>query len=99
MEIKTIKTNDPWPDSISDGLILVCSICNQKPHFDYTVSDDFWKSIVPEDLQLGVICLPCLDKLAEDKNESISFQLKKIQYTGINKTIVFEPVKAYGFDT
>jgi len=92
-----IQVKDSWPESISDGLILSCKLCGHLPKFDYTVTDSFWRSIVPLELQTDVICLGCLDKLASSQGEDVSRYLKVVQFTGIKKTIVMTPDVVYHY--
>ncbi len=93
-----IINNDNWPGGISDGLILPCAVCHQSVKFDYAVSDECWDSVVPKDTRRGVICLPCLDILAEQQGIDISKFIQDLQFTGVGKTIVFTPTIGYKWD-
>lgn len=92
-----ITIDDEWPPGISDGLNLPCALCHQSVKFDYTVSDECWDSVVPKDKRRGVICLPCLDKLAEQQSIDISRFIQRLQFTGVGKTIVFTAVIEYRY--
>lgn len=48
----------------TDGLALKCGGCGNPVAFGYQVSDEFWRAHAPDDLRLGVLCLPCLDEFA-----------------------------------
>jgi len=91
---KTIISNI-WPEGISDGLALPCSICHKEVSFDYSVDDKFWQEVVPKEYRLNVICLPCLDKLATENGLDITDHLGSIHFTGIGKTIVYLPSQVY----
>ncbi len=81
-----------WPEAVSDGLTLPCAFCNIVPKFDYRVSDDFWQAVVPAGLQLGVVCLPCLDDLAVTAgHDDLEEALVEVQFTGYGKTIILKP--------
>lgn len=88
-------TRKAWIPGISDGLTLRCHYCHEVPQFDYTVDDPFWRKIVPERYRLGVVCLPCLDKLAKEKGELISGHLLEVQFTGRGETIILKPTEVY----
>lgn len=90
-----ITIGSEWPGGISDGLILPCAVCHQSVKFDYHVTDECWEAVVPKDKRLGVICLPCLDMLAEQKGIDISQSIEGMQFTGVGKTIVLIPEIAY----
>ena len=81
-----------WPEGVSDGLILPCSICGDKTVFDYTVDDEVWNRIVPKDQRLGVICLTCFDQMTTDKGIDLFECLRLVQFVGANKTIGMQPI-------
>lgn len=93
--MKRVIVKDKWPEAISDGLTLSCSICGCKVMYDYHVDDDFWTKVVPEHCRRSVLCLACLDKLATDMDLDITKHLQEIQFTGIGKTIVLKPEKVF----
>ena len=97
--VKIIRiSNDNWEPGISDGLTLPCGDCNRVPPFDYHVDDEFWKLIMGDHPhRLGVICLPCLDKLAHAKGYDISTHLEFVQFTGIGKTIELKPTRIFHY--
>jgi hypothetical protein len=41
-----------------------CKVCGRADGFDFTVTDEVWKAVVPEEYQKRVVCLPCFDSLA-----------------------------------
>ncbi len=88
-----IHNNDNWPEGISDGLTLPCSICGLVPKFDYTVTDLFWNKVVPKKWSTSVICLGCLDKLSYGYD--LGSVLIKVQFTGIGRTIVLKPKEIF----
>lgn len=84
------------PPSISDGLVLPCAMCGKgKIQFDYTVTDELWRDVVPVEMRLGVICLPCLDKLAKENGADLGANIISLQFTGQDITIKFLPHNVY----
>ncbi len=96
---KIIKiSNGNWEPGISDGLTLPCGECNRVPSWGYNVDDAFWKLImIDHPHRLGVICLPCFDKLATDKGYDVSTHLERVQFTGIGKTIELKPSRLFQY--
>jgi hypothetical protein len=80
-----------WPPGVSDGLVLACSRCDQRPKFDYHVDDDFWRKVVPQDERTSVICLPCLDRLVEELGMEVGQHLRQVQFTGVSSTVFLAP--------
>lgn len=97
--MKKITVSDKWPEAISDGCSLPCSICHKKKvFFDYKVNDNFWQEVAPKEYRLDVICLPCLDKLATKKGLDVASYLESVQFTGIGKTVILLPSKVYYYE-
>ena len=86
-----------WPGGISDGLTLRCKICNKIPCFDYTVTDDSWRLIVPPKHRLDVICLKCFDVLANRAGIKVGDVLSVVQFTGHKETVLLHPYKSYRY--
>lgn len=80
-----------WPEAVSDGLTLPCRVCGRIPDFDYTVTDDGWKAVVPERDRHGVVCLPCFHLMALERGVSTGDVLLSAQFTGDFLTIVLVP--------
>lgn len=91
----TVSSTDAWPEAISDGLTLPCSICGVIPYIDYRVGSDLWGRVVPEAYRRGVVCLSCLDRLASDAGLDVAAHLEFAQFTGVGKTIVLLPDRTY----
>jgi hypothetical protein len=90
------RITEQWPESISDGLSLACSDCGLVPRFDYHVNADFWREWVPgKSDQLGVVCLPCLDKRCG--GVGLAAALEEVQWTGTGHTIVLTPSRSYEY--
>lgn len=90
----TIHPGDQWPEAISDGLTLQCSVCGQVPWLDYRVTDEAWLRNVPSAEQRGVVCLKCY----LDRGGSLA-DVEDIQITGDGETLVAEPKIRYIYRT
>lgn len=78
-----------WPEGVSDGLTLSCHDCDERPRFDYRVTESFWRQWVPGPERLSVVCLPCLDKRCGGKG--LAANLLEVQWTGTGHTVVLKP--------
>ena len=88
-----------WPESISDGLTLPCGVCGKENiQFDYEVTDELWRALVPDKIRRDVVCLPCLDKLAKEKGADLGANIVSLQFTGQDMTIKFVPQGVYHYD-
>jgi len=92
-----VNINDNWPGGISDGLTLPCGLCQKIPTFDYTVTDIAWAAVIPKDLQLGVVCLNCFERMVRARDMYISDVLLHVQFAGDGETILLRPTKAYRY--
>ncbi len=89
---------DEWPEGISDGLTLPCAICLAHPvKFDFAVTDELWRMVVPEQPRRGVVCLPCYNRLATEKGIDWANGLEQVQFTGAGKTIRLVPEFVYRY--
>lgn len=93
LERQRIGASDEWPAAVSDGLTLGCQRCGIIPKFDYRISDEIWRKLVPENEQLGVICLPCLDNIAAATGIDFADALEEVQFTGFGQTIILRPTR------
>lgn len=88
-------SREDWPDGISDGLNLPCSICDAHVYFDYTISDEVWREIVSERYRRGVVCLKCLSLMSSETDSDqkrLAQALERVQFVGAGYTVVLEPV-------
>lgn len=80
-----------WPPAVSDGLTLSCQRCNELPIIDYRVDDTIWAQVVPWHMQLGVLCLRCLDVIAGKQNVDIGPHVVEMQFVGQFSTVILVP--------
>lgn len=95
--VEIVGPGNEWPEAVSDGLTLTCSFCGCQPRFDYRVSEDLWHSLVPDAYRRGVVCLPCLDRLAAERGVTIGLELLEVQFTGEGHTIIMRPTRVIDY--
>ena len=95
MSKKIWDIENGWPGGLSDGLTLACAICGEHTNWDYEVSNELWKDVVPDEHQRGVICLDCLDKLAKQNGYFLGNHLIQVQYTGLGETVILKPEESF----
>lgn len=95
--VTLIRAEDTWPCAVSDGLTLPCSDCGEVPHFDYRVTDEFWRRWVPEKpARLSVVCLPCLNRRCA--GQGLAEALEDVCWTGTGHTVVLSPRRRYEYE-
>ena len=80
-------------EGVSDGLASSCQSCGETPSFDWHVTDEMWLVVMepyPE-WSLGVICLPCFDKMANARLTTWMYALKELHFIGGKETCVSFP--------
>lgn len=91
--------DDPWPESLSDGLTLPCGLCGRVPIWDYTMDSGLWNRVVPSEHRRGVVCLECFVKLPGVTADLLAYGLTYVQMTGMpGLTIVLQPTAAFWYD-
>ena len=59
-----------------------CKVCECSDKFDYHVSDDLWRRVVPRRYQKSVVCLDCFDDLAFDKKIDYAGSIEVLHFAG-----------------
>lgn len=80
-----------WPPGVSDGLVSCCQRCGQRPDFDFQITDEAWRAMVPAQMSAGVICLPCLDVMAKGAGLDVCEHLREVQFAGGRSTAILVP--------
>ena len=62
------------PQSGSTGQRQTCKACGRPDLFNFHVSDEIWRRIVPGELYRSVVCLACFDKFAREMGVGYHFQ-------------------------
>ena len=45
----------------------ICKICYHVNAIGFAVPDDIWEQVVPHPFSVGVVCLSCFTRLADEK--------------------------------
>jgi hypothetical protein len=73
-----------------------CSVCRCEDKFNFHVPDEIWRKIVPGEFQNKVVCLPCFDEFAREKNADYSEAIEVLYFAGRQASFKFETVSAQG---
>jgi hypothetical protein len=71
-----------------------CKVCQCKDKFDFHVSDDLWKKVVPRRFQKSVVCLDCFDDLAFEKKIDYSGSIDVLHFAGDGAVFKFRKESA-----
>ena len=97
--MRQIDMRKEWLPGVPDSLTVPCGICHHIPRFDYKLKNAGWNMLAPEEHRTGVICLPCLNKIAKEKNVKLADYLEEVFFCdGLGETIDLIPVVAYFYD-
>ena len=44
-----------------------CKVCRKRDKFDFHVTDEIWRAVVPEPFRNNVVCLACFDNFASSR--------------------------------
>jgi hypothetical protein len=67
-----------------------CSVCQCEEKFNFHIPDRVWKRVVPEQYQDCVVCLPCFDNFAREKDVNYSDFIEDLYFAGDKATVKFE---------
>ena len=89
--------HDPQPDPAQrdelnpniDGLVSNCARCGQRVPFDYNIDDNWWNQTVPDEMRRDVLCLPCLEWIADGVPLHL---IRVVYYTGNRGTLTLIPL-------
>ena len=71
-----------------DGLVSNCASCGQRVPFDYNIDDNWWNQTVPDEMRRDVLCLPCLEQIADGVPLHL---IRVVYYTGHRGTLTLIP--------
>jgi hypothetical protein len=71
-----------------------CSVCKCVDKFNFYVPDEVWKDIVPRRYENKVVCLPCFDEFAREKNIDYSESIEVLYFAGNQASFKFQTVSA-----
>jgi hypothetical protein len=67
-----------------------CKVCRCSDKFDFHVSDEAWRNVVPEDYRNGVVCLSCFDRFAHEAGVTYHGEVDRLYFAGDAATLVFK---------
>jgi hypothetical protein len=71
-----------------------CKVCRRVDEFDFHVSDEVWRSVVPVRFRNQVVCLACFDRFASWKSVDYSPHLRVLYFAGDQARLKFKLVSA-----
>jgi len=71
-----------------------CKACGAPDYWNFDVPDDIWTSVVPRDLQRGVVCLGCFDRFAKQCNVKYAASLGQLFFAGEMAAFELQVVRA-----
>ena len=71
-----------------------CAVCKCQDKFNFNVPDPVWREIVPSEYQSSVVCLPCFDELARERNVDYSDSIATLYFAGRKASFKFEAISA-----
>lgn len=71
-----------------------CKACHRPDKFDFTVSDEVWRAVVPLELQTKVVCLNCFDDFAREAQVDYSNAIQLVYFAG--DQACFQFTRAWG---
>ena len=66
-----------------------CKVCGRPDKFDFNISDDVWRAVVPSEFQSLVVCLFCFDDFAHRRNVAYAKSLRSLWFAGDKATFRF----------
>jgi hypothetical protein len=71
-----------------------CKVCRRIDEFDFRVSDEVWRAVVPLRFRKQVVCLACFDRFAAWKGVDYSSHLRILYFAGDQACLKFKLVSA-----
>ncbi len=75
-----------------------CKVCGRAEKFDFSVSDDLWRAVVPEPYVNRVVCLACFDEFAWQRQIDYAPYLRTLYFAGDRASFKFRAVSAKAVD-
>ena len=88
------RITDTKGNSFRGGKRQTCKVCRCSDKFDFHVPDAMWKRVVPVKYQNRVVCLPCFDAFAFEKQIDYSDSLELLYFAGDQAMFKFQTVSS-----
>lgn len=75
-----------------------CKVCGQSDGFNFNVSDDVWKNVVPKRFQNRVVCLRCFDEFAAQKGMDYTGAITQLSFAGVQASFDVITLSKTGID-
>jgi hypothetical protein len=66
-----------------------CKACGAPDKFDFTVSNDVWRAVVPSPYRNGVVCLYCFDEFAVERGVDYATAVTELWFAGCKAVLAF----------
>lgn len=73
-----------------------CAVCKCQDKFNFNVPDPVWREVVPNTYQNAVVCLPCFDEFARERNIDYSDSITTLYFAGRKASFKFAAISAQG---
>ena len=82
------------PINQSDFKRQKCCVCKCEDKFNFSVSDELWRQVVPREFGDKVVCLQCFDELAKKRNIDYSDSIETLYFAGNQASFKFQTVSS-----
>jgi len=72
-----------------------CRVCKCRDKFNFHVPDRVWREVVPHEYQDAVVCLPCFDEFARERNVDYSEVIEVLYFAGSQASFKFQTISAH----
>jgi hypothetical protein len=73
-----------------------CRVCKCQDKFNFNVPDRVWREVVPHEYRDTVVCLPCFDEFARERNFDYSEEIEVLYFAGSQASFKFQTISAHG---
>jgi len=73
-----------------------CAACRCQDKFNFHVPDPVWREVVPREYRDRVVCLPCFDEFARERNVDYSDVIEVLYFAGSQASFKFQTISAQG---
>jgi hypothetical protein len=72
-----------------------CRVCKCQDKFNFYVPDRIWRQVVPHEYRDTVVCLPCFDEFARERNVDYSDVIEMLYFAGSQASFKFQTISAH----
>lgn len=82
-----------WPPQLSFQH-QTCKSCGNRDKFNFHVTDEIWRAVVPTYLQNRVVCLACFDDFAHIRGINYAAHVSALYFAGDGAALEFQVASA-----